>query len=112
VNEERIFRVTVRGRFFGLSETSRVYLSDTRGEHDLSRAEFTREGTLTYDSKVDFFSFRLEVRTRGIGADEVAAEVALREVAQFMKTMGFGHRDLKVTVSDMAKVWAATQPTH
>jgi Family of unknown function (DUF6204) len=108
VNEERIFRVTVRGRFFDLSQASRAYLSDAQDQHDVSRAEFTREGTLTYDSRVDFFSFRYEVRTRGIGADEVAAQVALGEVEQFMKTMGFGYRGLKVTVSDMSMVWATT----
>jgi Family of unknown function (DUF6204) len=108
VSEEHIFRVIVRGRFSSLSEASRAYLSDAQDEHDVSRAAFTREGTLTYDSKLDFFSFRYEVRPRGERVDEVAAQIALREVEQFMITMGFGFGDLKVTVSDTSEVWSAS----
>jgi hypothetical protein len=106
VTESHIFRVTVRGRFFGLSEASRASLKMAEDEHDVSRAAFTREGTLTYDAKVDFFSFRYEVRPPGERADEVAAQLALSEVERFMNTMGLGYRDLKVTTSDMSKVWS------
>ena len=106
MSEERIFRVTVRGRFFGLSEASRASLKAAQDEHDVSRAAFTHEGTLTYDAKIDFFSFRYEMRPRGERADEMAAQLALGEVEQFMNTMGFGYRGLKVTATDMAAVWS------
>jgi hypothetical protein len=95
----------VRGRFSGLSEASRQSLSEAQDEHDVSRAEFTREGTLAYDSRIDFFGFRFEVRSRGERADEVAAEIALREVELFMNTLGLGDRGLGVTVSHMSEVW-------
>ncbi len=109
MSDEHIFRVIVRGRFVGLGEATRAFLSATQEDHDVSRAEFTREGTLTFDSRIDFFSFRYEVRADGDRAQEVAAQVALHEVEEFMNTMRFDFRDLNVTVSDMAQVWS-TRP--
>ena len=43
-------RVTVRGRFGELGHEARAYLRANQDQHDVSRAAYTIEGTLTYDS--------------------------------------------------------------
>ena len=57
-----MYRVTVRGRFTGLSDPQRKSLRDRAADHDIFQSAFNGEGTLSYDDAVDFFSFRLEVR--------------------------------------------------
>jgi hypothetical protein len=107
---ERIFRVTVRGRFRGLTKRARDSLVGALGEHDVSRAAFTGEGTLTYDAAIDFFSLRYEVRTAtgasdgGAGAE--AARMGQENAHEFLVTMGFGYRHLKVTTTDMSALWS------
>src|SRR5260370_1169360 len=56
---ERIFRVTVRGAFDGLTETQRAELFAAAAQHDLMDASFTPEGHLAYDLAArPFFTFR------------------------------------------------------
>jgi hypothetical protein len=98
-------RVTVRGRFGVLGDEARAYLESNQDEHDVSRAAYTIEGTLTYDSLIDFFSIRYEIRLNERDPDLVAAERAIGEAELFLRTMGFSYRDLKITVMDMADVW-------
>jgi hypothetical protein len=38
--------------------------------------------------------------------DELAGARALSEAELFLRTMGFGYRDLKTVVMDMADVWS------
>jgi hypothetical protein len=98
-------RVTVRGRFGELSSHAAAYLRSNRDQHDVSRAEYTAEGTLTYDSLIDFFSLRYEIRVDEDDSDELAGAYAIREAELFLHTMGFGYRDLRTVVMDMADVW-------
>jgi hypothetical protein len=105
VSSQRIMRVTVRGRFSELSDPARQHLRSHEDEHDVSRAAYTDEGTLTYDSLIDFFSLRYEIRLDEAEPDELAAAYAIGEAEQFLGTMGFGYRGLKTTVMDMADVW-------
>jgi hypothetical protein len=105
VGGQRVMRVTVRGRFSELAETAREYLGSNHDEHDVSRAEYTADGALTYDALIDFFSMRYEIRLDEGDPDELAATRALGETELFLKTMGFGYRDLKAVVMDMADVW-------
>ena len=61
------------------------------------------EGTFTYDEKILFFNLRYEIRD---AANEVeAAERARTEAELFLRTMGFEHSTLKVTVADMSSLW-------
>jgi hypothetical protein len=106
VSSQRIMRVTVQGRFSELSDPARQYLRANRDQHDVSRAAYTAEGTLTYDSLIDFFSLRYEIRLDEDDPDELAGAYAIREAEQFLGTMGFGYRGLKTTVMDMADVWS------
>jgi Family of unknown function (DUF6204) len=98
-------RVTVRGRFGDLGSDAVAYLRSNLEEHDVSRAAYTLEGTLTYDALIDFFSLRYEIRLSENDPDQLAADRAIAEAGLFLRTMGFTFRDLKTTVIDMAEVW-------
>lgn len=103
----RIFRVTVRGRFDGLDDATRVRLLADQPQHDVvSSGAFTGDGTLTYERAVDFFTFRVQLRGEGDGAEgDVRAEAEAR-LEHALATLGAGHRgELKVTATDMASVW-------
>jgi len=109
VVSQRILRVTVRGRFGELSGHAREYLRSNQDEHHVSRAQFTAEGTLTYDSSIDFFSIRYEIRLGDGDPDSVAVESAISEADCFLRTMDFSYRGLKTTVMDVADAWDGRQ---
>ena len=103
---DRVFRVTVRGRFRDLSDEARRYLVGAQAEHDIFQSAYSSEGTFTYDAKIDFFNLRYETRPGGANPDESAAAHGLREAETFLRTLRLGYRDLKVDVVDMSAVWA------
>lgn len=106
VSAERVFRVTVRGRFLDLTAKARSYLVGSVDEHDIMKSGYTAEGTFTYDKRIDFFNFRYEVRVGGDDPETAAHVHGLAETEGFLNTMGFGFRDLKVTLVDMSAMWA------
>lgn len=106
VGDERVFRVTVRGRFHELTESARRYLVGAQVEHDIFVSAYTPEGTFTYDARIDFFNLRYELRVGGEAPADDAGVLALAEAEAFLRTMGFGCRDLKVEVVDMSAIWA------
>jgi hypothetical protein len=105
VSDERVFRVTVRGRFHELTEQARRYLTDAQLEHDIFVSAYTSEGTFTYDDRVAFFTLRYELRCGGDDAVSAAKHRGLDEATTFLRTMGFGHRGLSVDVVDVSQIW-------
>lgn len=103
MSSERVYRVTVRGRFKDLSEQSRSYLAKAQPEHDIFKSAFTAEGTFTYDDKVQFFNLRYEVRTAE--GSEVAGLIAQKEAELFLKTLGYASHPLKVSITDASAMW-------
>lgn len=104
-----IYRVVVRGRFDALDAETRGRLVAELADHDALDAAFRPEGTLTYRTDIDFFSFRYEVRTRGDDPVECEAEAAVRAEAMahsYMSDHALPYRDLKIATIDMADVWA------
>ncbi len=105
MSAERIFQVIVRGRFHELTESSRSALVASLDDHDVSRAAFTQEGTLTYDAQVDAFSLRYEIRIGQDQPTEVATALGLHEAEAFLGIMGIGHKGLRATATDMSDAW-------
>lgn len=109
----QIFRVIVRGRFGVLDPDTRAGLVAAAPEHDivLGRLGFTADGTLAYDHRVDFFSYRIEVRIRdNEGEDptairERALDDAVRTASEDLERRGLTHRGLRATGSNMGDVW-------
>ncbi len=104
---ERVFRVTVRGQFDGLTDEARRYLAAAQAEHDIFVSAYTPEGTFTYDAKLDFFNLRYELRISGDDRSTRAEAAGLVEAETFLRTMQFGFRNLRVTVVDTSAIWAA-----
>ena len=104
-------RVIVRGRFDQLTAHAADLLRSSLDEHDVSRSEFTTEGTLTYDSRLDFFSIRYEVRLGTGAGDSVAVDHAMGEAQLFLLTMGFSYRSLTSSLTDVSAVWERQGPT-
>jgi hypothetical protein len=105
--DPHIFRVTVRGRFSQLSDSQRGRLVEVLDDHHITKSAYTGEGTFTYDSNIYSFSLRYEIRTDDDHPDEAAAHRGLGQAEVFLRTLGIGYRDLKVTTSDMNLMWAA-----
>lgn len=103
MSSERVYRVTVRGRFKDLSEQARSYLLKAQSEHDIFKSAFTAEGTFTYDEKVQFFNLRYEVRTAD--GSEAAGLIAQNEAEMFLKTLGYSSHPLKASVTDASAMW-------
>jgi Family of unknown function (DUF6204) len=102
-----MFRATVRGRFGELSDRARRHLTASVDEHSIFVSAFTPEGTFTYDEQIAFFNLRYELRVDGADA-ELAELLALDEAETFLRTMGFTHRGLKASVTDMSAMWPGT----
>ena len=104
-----VFRVIVRGRFAALDPENRAALLEAVDEHEALRAKFTKEGTLTYDRRIDFFSFRYEIRIQGddVSGDGSAEayEAGMEQARRDLDRLGLAHRDLRATGSDLTRVW-------
>jgi hypothetical protein len=72
-------------------------------DHDIFKSSFSLEGSFTYDHKVDFFNFRIEVQTPD--GSEAAGNIGLKETERFLSTLGIAHKGLKVNVFDASAVW-------
>lgn len=102
---ERVYRVTVRGRFYQLGDEARRRLVAAAPEHDIFLSAYTPEGTFTYDARIDFFNLRYEVRAGGPDPLDAANRLALQEAEAFLGTMRYGYRGLKVTAVDLSAIW-------
>ncbi|MEU0940001.1 MULTISPECIES: DUF6204 family protein [unclassified Embleya] len=100
---ERVFRVTVRGAFDGLSDVQRAGLLAVAAEHDVLRAAFTAEGQVTYDVAArPFFTFRF-LDSGDAEEDIVAAtDRALAGAEAWLNERGYGYKNLKAQAEDLS----------
>jgi hypothetical protein len=99
-----VYRVTVRGRFQDLDDTTIAELVADADAHDHLHAAFTQDGTLTYDMRTGFFSLRYELRTDD-EVDTDAFELGELRAADELRRAGLTHGKLRVTATDMADLW-------
>lgn len=94
---EHTYRVLVRGRFADLTSDQRVALKERLEGFDFLRdAGFSEDGALTYDEKLDFFSYRVILT-----AEEKADEAGLRRASAALDALGVDFRGLRAKVTDM-----------
>ncbi|GAA2658212.1 MULTISPECIES: DUF6204 family protein [Actinosynnema] len=98
---DHTYRVMVRGRFADLDETGRARLLAVAGEHDVLRGGFSDEGALSYDAKLDFFSFRVQVRAAEDAGDRAVSERGMALAGRAVDALGVDFRDMKATVTDV-----------
>ena len=104
----QIFRVIVRGRFDQLEPAVATALAaELEGRDELATYVFTNVGTLTYDRRLDFWSFRVEVRVDDAGDDltAIAFDRASGLATGELERRGASYRDLRVTGTNMREVW-------
>lgn len=102
---DRTYRVTVRGRFDGLDDTTRAWLRSEAAEHDMLVATFVDEGTLTYDQRLDAFQHRVVVRVdEGPGEEDVARTAGELAAVEYLKAAGLAYRNLRSTATCMDDV--------
>ena len=102
---ERVFRVTVRGAFDGLTEAQRAELLAEAAEHDVMSAAFTPEGHLAYDLAArPFFTFRF--LESGEKEEDIAAAAGRAETAAelWLVERGYGYKNVKSSAEDMSKM--------
>lgn len=104
----RIYRVIVRGRFGPMDPTVTAVLVDELERVDpLDTYVFTREGTLTFDRRLDFWSVRAEVRVDDESPDPQAEAIEqARAIAEaHLAQRGATGVDVRSTATDMATIW-------
>ena len=105
MTEGRVYRVTVRGRFFELDDDVRARLSHAVEDHDITKSAYTPEGTFVYDKNIYSFNLRYEIRLKTDQTADLACTAGLREAELFLRTLDIGHRDLRATATEMSTVW-------
>ena len=94
---EHTYRVLVRGRFAELTDDQRATLRERLEGFDFLRSGgFSEEGALTFDEKLDFFSYRV-ILTAEQGADDAG----LRRATAALDALGVDFKGLRATVTDM-----------
>ncbi|SER70605.1 hypothetical protein SAMN05216188_11487 [Lentzea xinjiangensis] len=94
---EHTYRVLVRGRFAELTDEQRGSLRERLKGFDFLRdAGFSEEGALSYDEKLDFFSYRVILT-----AAEKPDEAGLRRASTALDALGVDFRGLKAKVTDV-----------
>jgi len=101
MSEEHTYRVLVRGRFTDLDEPGRVRLRAAAGQHDMLNAGFSEEGGLSYDSALDFFSFRVQLRAKVEATDRAVCDQGLAMAAHAVEELGVDFRDMRASATDM-----------
>ncbi|MEV6838005.1 DUF6204 family protein [Streptomyces sp. NPDC051133] len=100
----RTFRITVRGVFDGLTDEQRAALLADAAQHDVLRAAFTPEGTLTYDIAArPAFVFRFAAT--GEEEEDIleATEQAEETAKAWLGERGYGFKNLRSTAEDLAQ---------
>ncbi|NUT52722.1 MAG: hypothetical protein HOV94_36360 [Saccharothrix sp.] len=94
------YRVLVRGRFADLTDDQRARLRARLDGFDfLKSGGFSEEGALTYDDKLDFFSYRVI-----LDAESGPADAGLRRAAGVLDELAVDYRGMRATVTDMETV--------
>lgn len=100
--EEHTYRVTVRGRFADLDDAGRARLLAVADQHDmLTAGGFTEDGALTYDHALDFFSFRVQLRSEVEATDRTVCDRALTLAARAVEALEVDFRDMRASATDM-----------
>jgi hypothetical protein len=102
MSEEHTYRVTVRGRFTDLDDAGRARLRAVADQHDmLTAGGFPEEGALTYDHNLDFFSFRVQLRSKVEATDRTVCDRALTLATRAIETLDVDFRDMRASATDM-----------
>jgi hypothetical protein len=100
----KTYQVIVRGKFAPLDDEQRPALLAKADEHDVFRAKFTEEGTVTYERSLLAFTFRCVVPATE--EDKEAVVIGKAEALPAAAGLGLGadYRDLKSVSTDLDNI--------
>ncbi|TDD42900.1 hypothetical protein E1288_27910 [Saccharopolyspora elongata] len=90
-----MFRVTIRGKFDGLSEAGRAAVLAT------TDTAFTEAGTFTHDGTVSAFTFRCQVPAE---RDDDGEREATQRALAALDAHGHPYQVLRTAVTDMRQI--------
>ncbi|MEU7798961.1 DUF6204 family protein [Micromonospora arborensis] len=97
----KTYQVIVRGRFAPLDDEQRAALLAKADEHDVFRAKFTEEGTVTYERSLLAFTFRCLVPATEEDGEAVVIGKAEALAAAAVSGIGADYRDLRSVSTDL-----------
>ncbi|MFJ2781024.1 MULTISPECIES: DUF6204 family protein [unclassified Kitasatospora] len=100
----KTYQVITQGKFAPLDDEQRAALLAQADEHDLMKARFTEEGTVTYDRALLTFTFRVLVPATPEDKPEIVLEKAEKLTAEAVRRLGAGFRDLKSRSTDLDSI--------
>jgi len=95
------YQVIVRGRFAPLDDEQRANLLAKADEHDVFRARFTEEGTVTYERSLLAFTFRCMVPATAEDKEAVVIGKAEALAAAAIRGLGADYRNLDSVSTDL-----------
>jgi hypothetical protein len=110
----KIYRAVVRGHFSELDDTTRAALVAAADEHTYFDSAFTADGTFTYDPQLVAFNLRYEMRfvpddpgdtVTDVITNSTVEAAAMERAVAWLDSKGYEHRDLIVSITDMASMW-------
>ncbi|WEH36746.1 DUF6204 family protein [Streptomyces sp. AM 4-1-1] len=101
MSTQHTYRVIVRGTWDGLTDEARARLLAEVEAHGLSAMRFCEEGSLSYDAALKHFSYRFVVVSDARDGEEMAAAIAEDRAGTALRERGYGHGELRSTVTDM-----------
>ncbi len=98
------YRVTVRGRFDGLADTTRDALLAAVDQHSWLQSAFTEAGTFTYGPELGSFTFRYQLSAPAEKGEQTASDQAGLQALTTLEALGCGHGELRVSVVDLTEI--------
>ncbi|MFE4336374.1 DUF6204 family protein [Streptomyces sp. NPDC056831] len=98
------YQVITHGKFAELTDEQRASLIDQAGEHDLFKARFTEERTVTYEPALLTFAFRVLIPATEEDTEELVLGQAEELAAAAIRKLGGEYRDLRSVSTDLSKI--------
>jgi hypothetical protein len=98
------YQVITHGKFAELTDEQRASLIDQAAEHDLFKARFTEEGTVTYEPALLTFTFRVLIPATEEDTEELVLGRAEELAAAAILKLGGEHRALRSVSTDLSQI--------
>ncbi|MEU9567184.1 DUF6204 family protein [Streptomyces sp. NPDC048161] len=98
------YQVITHGKFGELTDGQCAPLIAQAGEHDLFKAGFTEEGTVTYEPALLTFTFRVLIPATEEDTEDLVLGQAEELAAAAIRKLGGEYRDLRSVSTDLSKI--------
>jgi hypothetical protein len=98
------YQVITHGKFADLTDEQRASLVAQAGEHDLFKARFTEEGTVTYEPALLTFTFRVLIPATEDDTEDLVLGRAEKLAAAAIHELRGEYRDLRSVSTDLSKI--------